>query len=382
MVVKGKMTVKPEVVGGNGEMFYRWKTTKTSSWQEVNTKFMDGNDNYDDADFDNTNDYVNQDALTINTVGGSAALITHDTAWFIANSTDNGTGFAINYEIWDSTDGKTKYSTDAATASNKVSINITGIDLQVRDKAAPVVTIDDFYWNSLSDNSVYTSKAADQVKSVSDLEGHIELHDQLPDTFLATGATDTEFDRDDKVSGKIKLKGTVSDNIVLTDLYLLIDGMTDLTTSTKVATYDMQPEMSAPEVCENVLKAIENPKYQFILVNFANPDMVGHTGVIEAATKACHVVDECVGKIADACKQNGIVMLLTADHGNSETMVNEQTGKPHIAHTTNEVPFVLINAPQGTELKETGKLCDVAPTVLQLLGIEQPKEMTGETLIK
>ena len=238
MVVKGKMTVKPEVVGGNGEMFYRWKTTKTSSWQEVNTKFMDGNDNYDDADFDNTNDYVNQDALTINTVGGSAALITHDTAWFIANSTDNGTGFAINYEIWDSTDGKTKYSTDAATASNKVSINITGIDLQVRDKAAPVVTIDDFYWSSLSDNSVYTSKTAAQVKSVADLEGHIELHDQLPDTFLATGATDTEFDRDDKVSGKIKLKGTVSDNIVLTDLYLLIDGMTGLTTSTKVATYD------------------------------------------------------------------------------------------------------------------------------------------------
>ena len=155
-----------------------------------------------------------------------------------------------------------------------------------------------------------------------------------------------------------------------------------LVPSPKVATYDMQPEMSAPEVCENVLKAINDTKYQFILVNFANPDMVGHTGVIEAATKACHVVDECVGKIAKACRENDIVMLLTADHGNSETMFNEQTGKPHTAHTTNEVPFVLINAPQGTILKETGALCDVAPTILQLLGITQPKEMTGHSLIK
>lgn len=155
-----------------------------------------------------------------------------------------------------------------------------------------------------------------------------------------------------------------------------------LVASPKVATYDLQPEMSAPEVCENVLKAIDNPEYQFILVNFANPDMVGHTGVIEAATKACKVVDECVGKIADACKANDIVMLLTADHGNSETMVDESTGKPQTAHTTNEVPFVLINAPKGTELRETGALCDVAPTVLQLFGIEQPKEMTGKSLIK
>lgn len=155
-----------------------------------------------------------------------------------------------------------------------------------------------------------------------------------------------------------------------------------LVASPKVATYDLQPEMSAPEVCDNVLKAIDDPKYQFILVNFANPDMVGHTGVIEAATKACKVVDECVGKIADACKEHGIVMLLTADHGNSETMVDETTGKPQTAHTTNEVPFVLINAPHGTELRETGALCDVAPTVLQLFGIEQPKEMTGKSLIK
>lgn len=155
-----------------------------------------------------------------------------------------------------------------------------------------------------------------------------------------------------------------------------------LVASPKVATYDLQPEMSAPEVCENVLKAINDEQYGFILVNFANPDMVGHTGVIEAATKACKVVDECVGKIADACKKHGITMLLTADHGNSEVMVDEKTGRPQTAHTTNEVPFVLINAPQGIELKDGGALCNVAPTVLQLLGINKPNEMTGESLIK
>ena len=155
-----------------------------------------------------------------------------------------------------------------------------------------------------------------------------------------------------------------------------------LVPSPKVATYDLQPEMSAPAVCENVLKAVENPEYGFVLVNFANPDMVGHTGVIEAAEKACHVVDECVGKIADACVKNGVTMLLTADHGNSEVMVNPETGKPQTAHTTNKVPFVLINGPKGVQLKEDGALCNIAPTILQLLGIEKPAEMDCESLIK
>ncbi len=155
-----------------------------------------------------------------------------------------------------------------------------------------------------------------------------------------------------------------------------------LVASPKVATYDMQPEMSAPEVCENVLKAVKNPEYGFILVNFANPDMVGHTGVIEAAIKACHTVDECVGKIADECKKNDVIMLLTADHGNSEVMVNAETGKPQTAHTTNEVPFVLINAPENIELKEQGALCNIAPTILDLMNIQIPKEMDCESLIR
>ncbi len=155
-----------------------------------------------------------------------------------------------------------------------------------------------------------------------------------------------------------------------------------LVPSPKVATYDLQPEMSAPEVCEKVLEAQDNPNYGFILVNFANPDMVGHTGNIEAATKACKVVDECVGKIAQRAKEKGITMLLTADHGNSEEMLNSQTGAPQTAHTTNEVPFFVINGQENIELKENGALCDVAPTVLQLLDIKKPEEMTGQSLIK
>ena len=144
----------------------------------------------------------------------------------------------------------------------------------------------------------------------------------------------------------------------------------------------MQPEMSAPEVCQNVLDAIDNKDYGFILVNFANPDMVGHTGVLEAAVKACQTVDECVGKIAEKCKENGVIMVLTADHGNAEMMMDEKTGKPHTAHTTNEVPFVIINADKNIELKEDGALCNVAPTVLQLMGIEKPAEMDCDSLIK
>ena len=154
-----------------------------------------------------------------------------------------------------------------------------------------------------------------------------------------------------------------------------------LVASPKVATYDMQPEMSAYEVCENVLKAEDDENYQFILVNFANPDMVGHTGVLEAATKACKVVDECVGKIAQKAKEKGITMLLTADHGNAEAMADEE-GNTQTAHTTNEVPFVIINSEKELKLKTGGALCDVAPTILEIMGIKQPEEMEGSSLIE
>jgi 2,3-bisphosphoglycerate-independent phosphoglycerate mutase len=154
-----------------------------------------------------------------------------------------------------------------------------------------------------------------------------------------------------------------------------------LVPSPKVATYDLQPEMSAREVCEKVLEAINDPQYGFILVNFANPDMVGHTGIIEAAVAADKVVDECVGKVADACKTHGITMLLSADHGNSEVMVNYETGNPFTAHTTNPVPLVLINGPADAKLRSDGALCNIAPTVLQLLDIAIPKEMECGSLI-
>ena len=153
-----------------------------------------------------------------------------------------------------------------------------------------------------------------------------------------------------------------------------------LVASPKVATYDLQPEMSAEEVCQNVLKAEDNSEYDFILVNFANPDMVGHTGVLEAAVKACHVVDDCVGRIAKKAKENGITMLLTADHGNAEVMADEN-GDVQTAHTTNEVPFVVINGGKDLMLRADGALCDVAPTILHIMGLKQPEEMTGQSLI-
>ncbi|MBE7706925.1 MAG: 2,3-bisphosphoglycerate-independent phosphoglycerate mutase [Cyanobacteria bacterium SIG30] len=153
-----------------------------------------------------------------------------------------------------------------------------------------------------------------------------------------------------------------------------------LVASPKVATYDLQPEMSAPEVCENVLKAIENPEYGFILVNFANPDMVGHTGIFDAAVKAVETVDTCIGKIAESALKNDVAMILTADHGNAEKMYNEETKGPHTAHTTNPVPFIIIDN-KKYNLKNHGALCDIAPTVLQIMDIKKPVEMSGEGMI-
>lgn len=153
-----------------------------------------------------------------------------------------------------------------------------------------------------------------------------------------------------------------------------------LVASPKVATYDMKPEMSAYEVCDNVLDALDNKDYGFILVNFANPDMVGHTGVMEAAIKACSAVDECVGKIADKALKNNVKMIITADHGNAEWMFNKETNAPQTAHTTNIVPFIIVDD-KKYNLKETGALCDIAPTILDLMEIKKPDEMTGNSMI-
>lgn len=151
--------------------------------------------------------------------------------------------------------------------------------------------------------------------------------------------------------------------------------------SPKVATYDLQPEMSAPELTETLLGKLEEDKYDLIICNFANPDMVGHTGVFDAAVKAVETVDTCLGKIADKIISLGGSLIVTADHGNAEMMVDYVTGGPFTAHTTNLVPVILAGAGEVT-LKTGGKLCDLAPTLLELLGLEQPVEMTGTSLLQ
>ena len=154
-----------------------------------------------------------------------------------------------------------------------------------------------------------------------------------------------------------------------------------LVKSPKVATYDLKPEMSAYEVCDKLVGAIKSENYDVIVINFANPDMVGHTGVQEAAIKAVEAVDECVGKAVEALKEVDGQMFICADHGNAEQLIDEETGEPFTAHTTNPVPFILVNADPAYKLREGGCLADIAPTLIELMGMQQPAEMTGKSLL-
>lgn len=151
--------------------------------------------------------------------------------------------------------------------------------------------------------------------------------------------------------------------------------------SPKVATYDLKPEMSAFEVCDALVDSINAGKFDVIIVNFANGDMVGHTGIMEAAVKAAEAVDKCLGRLEEAIKNAGGVMLITADHGNCELMKDEKTGAPYTAHTTFKVPVVLFNDKNGYKLRQGGRLADLAPTLLELLHLDQPAEMTGKSLL-
>ena len=169
-------------------------------------------------------------------------------------------------------------------------------------------------------------------------------------TFFFNGGSETQFPGEDRV----------------------------LVASPKVATYDLQPEMSAYEVCDKCVERIESGAYDVVILNFANCDMVGHTGVFDAAVKAVETVDECVGRVVDATLKMGGIAMITADHGNAEQMV-EADGSPMTAHTTNPVPFILCGA--GTELRTGGRLADIAPTILDVMGLACPEEMDGKTLI-
>jgi 2,3-bisphosphoglycerate-independent phosphoglycerate mutase len=152
--------------------------------------------------------------------------------------------------------------------------------------------------------------------------------------------------------------------------------------SPKVATYDLQPEMSAREVADRLVEAIEADRFDVAVVNFANPDMVGHTGSLPAAIKAVETVDGCLGRLAEAVRRKGGTLLVTADHGNCEMMRDPVTGGPHTAHTLNRVPILLAGGPAGTRSLADGRLADVAPTLLALLGLPQPEEMTGRSLLR
>jgi len=154
-----------------------------------------------------------------------------------------------------------------------------------------------------------------------------------------------------------------------------------------VPTYDKKPRMSAYTVCDKLSEAITaknedgSSKYDVIICNFANPDMVGHTGVLAAAIEAIEVIDKCVGEIVEFVKEVGGTMFICADHGNAEQLIDYETGEPFTAHTTNPVPFILVNGPEGKKLREGGCLADIVPTIIELMGMEQPAEMTGKSLL-
>ena len=154
-----------------------------------------------------------------------------------------------------------------------------------------------------------------------------------------------------------------------------------LVNSPKVATYDLKPEMSAFEVKDNLVKAIHSDLYDVIIINFANPDMVGHTGIEVAVIKAIETIDQCVGSAYDAIIEEDGVLFICADHGNAEQLIDYETKKPFTAHTTNQVPFVLVNYKENCMLQEGGALADIVPTLIEVMGMEKPKEMTGTSLL-
>jgi 2,3-bisphosphoglycerate-independent phosphoglycerate mutase len=154
----------------------------------------------------------------------------------------------------------------------------------------------------------------------------------------------------------------------------------ELVPSPRVATYDLQPEMSAFGVTDVLCRAVDSGSYDFTLCNYANCDMVGHTGVLPAVIRAVETVDTCLSRVMAACEKAGARLLVTADHGNCEVMIDPDSGGPHTAHTTNPVPLVVVDPAGDQPLRDGGALCDVGPTILPMMGLAQPAEMTGRDL--
>ena len=227
----------------------------------------------------------------------------------------------------------------------KKGLNLFYVCMTEYDKTIPNVHI--AYKPEVLNNTLgeYVSKNGLHQLRIAETEKYAHV------TFFFNGGREVEFENEDRI----------------------------LVPSPKVATYDMQPEMSTYKLCDKVCEAINSNKYDLIVLNFANTDMVGHTGVLEAAIKAVESVDVSLGKIMDAIKNVDGIMVLTADHGNCETMKDYETLEPHTAHTTNLVPFIIYNS-DIKELKN-GALCDIAPTILDLMSLDKPEEMTGNSLI-
>lgn len=222
---------------------------------------------------------------------------------------------------------------------------------------------------------VTMTKYDDSIKNVGIAYKPVELKNTLGEYLSNNGYTQLRIAETEKYAHvTFFFNGGVEDPNV-DEFRLLVNSPKD------VPTYDLKPEMSAPEVGMDLVEAIKSDKYDVIVINFANPDMVGHTGVIPAAVKAVEKVDELVGKAVQAVKDVDGVLFICADHGNAEKMIDYETGAPHTAHTTNPVPFILVNYDEAYTLREGGRLCDIAPTLIEIMGMEKPAEMTGESLL-
>ena len=246
-----------------------------------------------------------------------------------------------------------KESLAEETKNNNAKIEALKQDIaqQMIDDDCPRIAAGDYMF-SLQIKSKYSKRSEEYLAANGKTQLHIaETEKYAHVTFFFNGGEEKQFDGEERI----------------------------LIKSPDVATFDMKPEMSAYEVTDAVVDAINSDKFDVIILNYANCDMVGHTGIMEAAVKAVEAVDECVGRMVDAILAKGGQAIITADHGNADCLIDPVTKAPFTAHTTNPVPMILVGA--GDVKVKNGRLCDLCPTMLDLMGLEKPEQMTGESLI-